>query len=338
MRILCFHLNQVGDLAFSLPALKCIRDSFPDSHIVSVVRPGLAGILNAAGLVDEVLLRHYGANLSKLKLIRHLRTSGYDLAIVFSQSTSCALLAWLSRARRRIGFAETSLGFLLTSRVEFHHPPSSENNLRLVEAAGCQISCRDYSGLLRPTQEQIDRANGIMSDHGIADTDAIAVLAPGTSGRRRVKEWTDEGFAAVGSWLAGRGITPVILGTEPASGIVNECDEITDLSGKTNLGEAAAIVSRARLMVGVDSGILHLGAAVETPVIGLYGPSNPAITGPQGEGHAVLTSGADCSPCMKTECTLGRVCMLNLSVGQVTAAVNSMLGGQKTDRSSPSPL
>lgn len=324
MRILCFHLNQVGDLAFSLPALKCIRESFPDSHITSVVRPGLAGVLRAAGLADEVLLRSNGA-LSKLRLIHHLRKGGYDLAVVLSQSASCALLARLSGANRRIGFADTSLGFLLTSRVEFHHPPSSENNLRLVEAAGCEISCRDYSGLLRPTQEQIDHANGILSHHGIAATDAIAVLAPGTSGRRRVKEWTDEGFAAVGGWLAGRGIRPVILGTEPASNIVKECGEIIDLSGKTNLGEAAAILGRARLMIGVDSGILHLCAAVGSPVIGLYGPSNPAITGPQGEGHIVLTSGADCSPCIRTECEQNRKCMMNIKADAVIERIVLLL-------------
>lgn len=329
MRILCFHLNQVGDMAFSLPVLKCIRDTYPDSHITSVIRPSMAEILRGAGLVDEVLSRSSGLNREKLALARSLSSGRYDLAVVISQSAECALLAWLSRAPKRIGFADTSLGSLLTSRIEFHHPPSTQNNLRLVEAIGCKITCRNYSGLLKPTPAQIDRANAIFEAHGVSIDQPIAAFAPSTSGRRSVKEWTDEGFAAAGRHLVERGIKPVVLGTEPATKIIEGCDAVLDLSGKTNLVEAMAVLHRSKLLIAVDSGILHLGAAVGTRVIGLYGPSNPSITGPQGEGHVVLTSGAECSPCIKTECSLGRQCMIELSADQVITAVDSLLGSQE---------
>lgn len=327
MRILCFHLNQVGDLAFSLPALKCIRDSFPEAHITSVVRPGMKEILESTGLPDDVLSRKSGMNLCKCRLARSLASGRYDLAIVFSQSAECAVLAYLSRAPRRIGFVDTSLGSLLSSRIEFHHPPSTENNLRLVGAVGCDITCRDYSGLLKATPKQTERANRILQDHGISADDSIAVISPGTSGRRSVKEWTDQGFAVVGRHMAEIGVRPIILGTEPAYSIVKEHGGILDLSGKTNLGEAVAILARARLLVAVDSGILHLCAAVGTPVVGLYGSSNPAITGPQGDGHIVLTSGADCSPCVRTECGLGRKCMTDLKPESVISAIDAILKG-----------
>lgn len=325
MRILCFHLNQVGDLAFSLPALKSLRDSFPDAHVTSVVRPGMKEILESTGLPDEVLSRNGGLNLRKLALMRRLRAGGYDLALVFSQSAECALLAYLSRTPRRIGFINTSLGSLLTSRLDFHHPPSTVNNLRLIEAIGGKATCRDYSGLLKATPAQIERANRLLEAHGVGPDAPIAALAPGTSGRRSVKEWTDEGFAAVGRHLADCGIKPIILGTEPAYSIVNEYDGILDLSGKTNLGEVVAILARSRVLVAVDSGVLHLCAAVGTPVVGLYGSSNPAITGPQGDGHMVLTSGADCSPCVRTECSLGRKCMTDLRPESVISAIDTIL-------------
>ena len=332
MRILCFHLNQVGDLAFSLPALKCIRDSFPDSHITSVVRPGMKEILQSTGIPDDILSRQRGLNIDKLALARTIASGRYDLAVVFSQSATCAALAYFSRAPRRVGFNDTSLGFLLTSRVEFHHPPSTENNLRLVQSIGCGVTCRDYSGLLRATPEQTERANGVLEAHGVGPGEPIAALSPGTSGRRGVKEWTDEGFAAVGRYLDQRGIRPIILGTQPAYSIVKEYDSILDLSGKTDLGEAVAILAKSGVLIAVDSGILHLGAAVETPVVGLYGSSNPAITGPQGDGHIVLTSGADCSPCVRTECSLGRKCMVDLTPASVISAIDTILA-----RSAPSP-
>jgi heptosyltransferase-1 len=325
MRILCFHLNQIGDLAFALPALKCIRHSFPDAHITSVVRPSMKEVMESTGLLDEVVSRRGAINLDKLGLARTLASRKPDLAVVFSQSAECALLAYLSRAPKRIGFVNTSLGFLLTSRIEFYHPPSTENNLRLVKSMGCEITCRDYSGLLRATREQSERANAILQAAGIGPNEPIAVLAPGTSGRRSVKEWTDEGFAAVGRHLAGRGLRPVILGTVPASSIVKEYDGIIDLSGKTDLGEVVAILARSNVLIAVDSGVLHLCAAVGTGVVGLYGSSNPAITGPQGDGHIVLTSGADCSPCIRTECSLARKCMTNLTPDCVISAIDAIL-------------
>ena len=331
MRILCFHLNQVGDLAFSLPALKCIRDSFPDAHIAGVVRPSMKEILESTGLPNEVLSRRSGINIDKYRLARTLADGKYDLAVVFSQSATCAALAYLSRVPRRVGFVDTSLGGLLTERVEFHHPPSTENNLRLVEAVGCRITCRSYAGLLKATPAQAERTNAILAEHGVTTDTPIAALSPGTSGRRSVKEWTDSGFASVGRHLAERGLRPVILGTESAHSIVKECDDILDLSGQTNLGEVVAILARSRVLVAVDSGVLHLCAAVGTPVIGLYGSSNPAITGPQGNGHIVLTSGVECSPCVRTECSLGRKCMTELKPEAVIAAIDRILSRENRD-------
>lgn len=310
---------------FSLPALKCIRDSFPKSHIASVVRPSMAEVLQSSGLVDEVLPRKGGLNLNKLALIRRLRAGRFDLAVLFSQSAECATLAWLSGTPQRVGFVDTSLGFLLSSCVGFFHPPSTANNLRLVEAIGCTITCRDYSGLIEPTPAQIERANRVLAANGVDPNQPIAALSPATSGRRSVKEWTEEGFAEVGRYLAGHGLKPIILGTRTADNIVKECCDILDLSGKTDLGQVVAILAASRVLVAVDSGILHLGAALRTPVVGLYGSSDPSITGPQGEGHIVLTSQAECSPCLKTECNVGRKCMTDLKPEAVISAVEQIL-------------
>jgi len=325
MKFLCLHLNQIGDLAFSLPALKCIRDSFPGSSITSVVRPGGDALLAGSGLVDEVLLRKSGFNLDKAGLVRQLVAGHYDVAVVFSQSAECAALAYLSRAPRRVGFINTSLGMLLTERVDFAHPPSTENNLRLVRALGCEPDTRDYAGLLTPTSEQVESTNTLLAGYGVASTDPIAVLSPGTSGRRSVKEWTDEGFAAVGRHLIDKGLKVLAVGTEPAVGIVNACSEIIDISGHTKLGQLLAVLARCQVLVAVDSGVLHLCAAAAGKVVGLYGPSNHQVTGPQGKGHVVVRSEAECSPCVRTECKLGRKCMLDLKVEQVIAAVDQVL-------------
>lgn len=328
MRIVCFHLNQIGDLAFSLPALKSLRDGFPDAIITSVVRPGLSELLSATGLIDEVLSRNSGINLDKTILSKRLAVARYDLAVLFSQSAECALLAYISGAKRRVGFINTSLGSLLTERIDFTHPPSTENNLRLVSAIGCKITSQSYASLLKLTQGQIAAGDKVLSAHGIAADESIVAFAPGTSGRRSVKEWTDEGYAEVGRYLEGAGCKVVIIGTEPAVEITARCKSIIDFSGKTNLVEAAAILYRSRTLVAVDSGMLHLAAALGKRVIGLYGPSNQRVTGPQGEGHALVTSGTECSPCMQTVCKLDRKCMTNIDAAQVIDALSNILAGQ----------
>ncbi len=325
MRIICFHLNQVGDLMFSLPALKSMRDSCPDAHITSVVRPSLKELMEATGLVDSVLIRNVGLNLDRVRLISTLSALKPEVAVVFSQSASSSSIAYLSGAPKRIGFEGTSLGFLLTSRVPFRHPPSTVNNLKLVEAIGAKITCEEYSGLLKATSAQMDRGNAILQKYGVQPDEPVAALAPATSSNRSVKEWTNEGFIAVGNYLAEQGFRPVMLGAADQSNDVKEYGRILDMRGQTTLGEVTGILHRSRLLVAVDSGLLHLCAAIGTPVIGLYGSSNPAITGPQGESHIVLTSGADCSPCVKTSCSFGRKCMLDITPSHVISAVDSIL-------------
>lgn len=327
MRIMCFHLNQIGDLIFSLPALKCIRDSFPEARLISVVRPVLREILESSGLAHSIVLRNTAKNYNTVGLIMSLSAIKPDLAVVFSQSATCALLAYLSGAPRRLGFEGSSMAFLLNTRVRFHHPPSTTNNLRLVEAAGARITCNSYAGLVQAGDRQTDQADRLLRSVGIEPGEPVTVLAPATSGNRSIKEWTDEGFAVVGQNLASRGLRPVILGSNSHSNITAHSNTIVDLQGRTNISEVIGILARSSLLVGVDSGLLHLAGAIGIPVIGLYGPSNHNITGPQGEGHIVLTSGADCSPCVKTQCSIGRKCMIDVTPQSVIAAVDSFIDG-----------
>lgn len=266
--------------------------------------------------------------LSKLTLALDLSWRRFDLALVFSQSAECAVLAGMTRAPRRIGFVNTSLGRLLTQRIDFSHPPSTVNNLRLIEAAGFRPTTTSYAGLLKPTPAQSEKAARLLAERGVGGSDAVVVLAPGTSGRRSLKEWSDSGFAAVGRHLVRRGCAVVVVGAEPVRSIVEECPEIIDLGGRTGLGDVVGVMARASVLVAVDSGILHVGAAVGARVVGLYGPSSPDVTGPQGEGHTVLTSGADCSPCVRTVCKYNRKCMTDLHIDAVIEAVDSTLEDQ----------
>ena len=319
-RIACFHLNQVGDLLFSLPALHNLRQGFPNAHIASVMRPSCRELLQLSDLVDEIIERPRGNFRSDLRVASLLRRKKFDLAVIFSTSMGMTMLALLSGCRRRTGFDRKPTGFFLTRRVPWTTPPSTENNLRLVEAIGCPVVKRDYVGLIRPTDADETEAARLLSTAGVNDKPFV-VLGPGTSTGREIKRWSNEGFAEVADRLAAEfGIKSVVVALTGRGEISRLSGNAIDLTGNTSLPVLAALLKRARLFIGVDSGVMHLAAAMGVRVIGLYGPSDPGITGPQGEGHAVITAGVDCAPCLKSTCQ-DPVCMKRITSDHVIAQV-----------------
>jgi ADP-heptose:LPS heptosyltransferase len=325
-RIACFHLNQLGDLLFSLPALYALRQRFTVAHITSVARPAHRDILLLSGLADEVLERPYHPLSAKISLALNLRKRRLDLAVLFSTSAESAILAGLARPREKAGFQGRGLAY----RAEKIGAPSIANNLRLVEALGCFVEKKDYTRLVKLGDAERGRARNLLFSSGLPKITSYAVLAPGASGKRGVKEWTDEGFARVADHLAeDLGIVPVLVGTANESRIGTLSHSIVDLSGRTTVVELAALLEGAQAFVGIDSGVMHLAAAVATPVVALFGPTDPAQTGPSGDGHIVVTAGTSCSACMKHKCS-DPVCMREITPERVIEAVAACLEGART--------
>jgi len=327
-RIACFHMNQVGDLLFSLPALYNLRAAFPEAHIASVARPHCKELLLLSGLVNEVIERPRRPIGSGLRVAARLRRRRFDLALIFSTSLGTAILALLSGSRARVGFAHSPAAPFLTQRVPWTPPPSTQNNLRLLEAIGCPVAKRDYVGLIKPGEPERHEADEILRSTGIAPGEQFAILGPGTSSSREIKCWSDEGFAQVADRLADEfGIKSVVVGLSGGNRIRALSGNAIDLTGKTSLPALAAVLERARIFVGVDSGVMHLAAAVGTPVVALFGPSDPRITGPQGEGHYLIRADLPCSPCLRSSCDQGVPCMSQIKPDEVIARVKPLIAG-----------
>ena len=324
-RIACFHLNQLGDLLFSLPALYSLRTGFPKAHITSVARPQLSELLKLAGLVDEIVERPRRPFGSGFRVAAELRRERPDLGVLFSTSLGMAALALLSGCRERVGFAHWVAKPFLTRRVPWAEPPSTQNNLRLLEAIGCPAAKTDYVGLIEPGQPENEEACQILQSAGIGADERFAALGPGTSGGREVKSWTDEGFAEVADRLATEfGLRSVVVGLGRGEQICRLSRNAVDLTEKTSLPVLAGVLRRAGLFIGVDSGVMHLAASVGTPVVALFGPSDPEVTGPQGEGHRVVCAAVSCRPCPAKSCEIGRRCMTEITPDMVIQAVSSL--------------
>jgi len=305
-RIGIVHLNQVGDLMFSLPALASLRAGFPQARLVSILKEPLEPLLVGSPLVDEVLL-HRGSRDAFAALGR-VRAADLDLVACLSQSARSRLLAYGSGANRRVGLGGGPLKSLLTETVEASGPPSTANNLRLTRALGCPTPSESYEGLLRVGEDDRRAARAVLAQAGWDGRSELVVFAVGASRGRELKEWPDDRLMEACRRTAAGGMSAIVAGAKRQPGIEHAPDDgVLDLTRCTGMRDLMGLLDLARLFVGIDSGVLHLAAALGTQCVALFGPTDPTETGPQGAGHRIVRA-SDTGPGPMEAIGVERVC------------------------------
>jgi ADP-heptose:LPS heptosyltransferase len=333
-RIVVYHLNGVGDLLFSLPALLAIRQAFPKAEITSILRPFLRELLEPSQLVDHILLRPEAGGKLKIPLFLHkLRKEHFDLAVLFSQSASMNLYARASGTKLRIGFIDTIFPKFLSHALPLRGITCTAKLLYLTEQLGAQPQKRDYVGLLKISEAQRAKALALLQEVGLrGERLVIFSFAQGAGLPNPHKTWLHESFVETGLRFSKLGLRPVIIGAaaDAKQGLLLAQDigkSAVSLAGRTGLGELAGVIQQAALFVGIDSGPTHIAAALGIPVIALYGPTDPSITGPQGNMTRVIRKDFPCSPCREPTCQ-GRPCMEAITPEEVVAAAMNILDGK----------
>jgi ADP-heptose:LPS heptosyltransferase len=326
-KICIIHLNQIGDLVFSLPLLKSLKDNLPDAQVHSVVRPYLQDLLAQSPWVDRILLRESSLK-SKLSLLRKMRRNRYDLLICLGRSEESLMLALFSRAKLKAGFARFfwDLGLDLKEHIEGHN--SWHNNAKLLRLLNIRISQNNYVGLLN-----------VNTEASLAELPAeFVVISPAASRRRQMKAWGPEKFAALIILLRQHfSLDSVIVGSiddKPYNHAVvanvkektgSNGTDVINLTGSTGLGQLCSVLKQARLFVGIDSGIMHLASSLDIPLVALFGPTDPRIVGPQNSRSKVVSrDDMDCVPCYLNPCD-HRKCMNALEVDTVLEACRQMI-------------
>jgi lipopolysaccharide heptosyltransferase II len=337
-RIVVFHLNQIGDLVFALPALKALREAFPEAHITSVLRPYLAGLVEHSGFVDEIVHRPTGGPWRAAGLGLRLRGARPDVAVVFSQSATMALCARLSGARHRVGYVDSDLSRLLNHRIQVRGIPCPEKVMRLLAGLGLEAEKRDYVGLIRVSEGDEEAGERKLAECGMQGDGPVVALAPGEAGGRPYKSWSAEGLREVARRLAEEERARLVMvgsGKDRALGdeIMSQvaAGQQCNLAGRTTPAELAAVLARCDMLIGIDSGPMHVAAAMGRPVVGLFGPTDPYRTGPQGEGHEVIFHRQECwGPCVHpvTPKCVERRCMSAITVDEVLDAARRILARQ----------
>lgn len=324
-RILIVKLSSLGDVIHSLPVAGAVRRRFPDAEISWLVGPASASVVGMCRHVDRVVVWEPGRR-SRLALASDLRGVHARVALDMQGLLRTAGLAWLSGARWRIGFRSFQEGGFVLCNLRVVPPRTDIHAVDAYREFGRRLGADDGSpdfGLAVPRWAQRRAAALVPAGRGGR---RIALL-PGT--RWPTKKWPARHFAALARDLDELGAQSVVLGDRDdrldGSTIASAAPHsAVDLTGRTSLVESAAVIAHCDLAVGNDSGSMHLAAALGTPVVALFGPTDPVRTGPYGAGHAVLEAPVPCVRCRRRRCRFP--CMEKLRPEIVLQAVRTRLG------------
>lgn len=312
-RILVVKLADFGDALLTTPALAALRRTYPDAVIDVLTTPGAAVVYRHSGLVDEVLTFQKGRYdrparallrpAGPLALGRRLRGRRYDAVVFFHHLTTRfgalkhALLALATGAPVRAGLAWPGAGraWFLTHRaldVGFDRRHEVEHALAVVAAVGADGADERAEYIERrlvfvPDEKAEVAARVILSEaaaNGRALKGRVAIH-PGCGPFSPARRWPAERFAAVAERLAESGWQVILVGTDAddTAAVRQACGaEVLDLTDLTDLPTLAALLRQVDLLIANDSGVMHLATAMSTPVLAIFGPSNPVAWGPWG--------------------------------------------------------
>ena len=273
-RILVVRLGAMGDIIHTLPAAASLKHSFPGSHLTWLVEPQWAPLLAGNPFVDRVVVLRRKSFGGLFESWRNLRTAGYDLAVDFQGLLKSALSAAAARPARIFGFHQSQLrepaaAVFYSSKVSSQAAHVVDRNLDLAAGAGAATLLRTFP--LPPGQPEGDLPYGDF------------VLASPLAGWRS-KQWPVEHYQSLAWRLARELGVPLVLNLPPDVS-VTAGDALMHRSGLPGLIDATR---RAALVVGVDSGPLHMAAALGKPGVAIFGPTDPARNGPYGGSMKVL--------------------------------------------------
>ncbi len=332
-RILIIAPNWLGDAVMATPSFKLIRDQFPHRGVDLLCRSYVGEIFRRNPNLDRMI--EFSGEKGYLSMFYRLRragpTGGWEACFVFPGSFSSGLTAWISGSRERIGYSGEMRKIFLTVSLPAEHYRSrhlSRSYLKLVESYTGARAAPPLDPLVVPPRGWRKTARNL-----VGEGDYFVLAAGASYGSAKI--WPRQRY----SDLAGRlwestGMKAVTVGTE---GDRETADMITgesgargiNLSGRCSLGELISVLNGASLMVGNDSGPVHIAAALGVKTVTIFGSTSPEWTAPLGRFTRTVINRPECSPCFKRECPDGSLrCLKGVEAGDVYEEAIDLLQGR----------
>lgn len=346
-RILLIRLREIGDVIFTTPAVRALREHFSDAHITYIVEPQAADVVRSNPHIDELIIAPRRHLLADIALGRRLRAGRYDLAIDFHGGPRASLLTWLSGARVRVGYEVAGRAWMYTRRV------ARPRALRPRHAVQNQWDLLTTLGIAGPDEARWPVEMPLDPDATAAMAGRLARAGVGLSDRLVVvhvsagnpfRRWPQSAFAALVASLASRdpGLSVLVTSgpserkaagrvVERARARLEAADRERVLTfDEFSLAELRGLLDRATLYIGGDSGPLHIAATSAIPIVALYGPTLPVRSAPW-RNRSLVTESVEiadlpCRPCDQRVCAPGDFrCLTRISPQDVIAAAERAL-------------
>ena len=337
--ILLIQLGDIGDVMLSFPCIEALRENFPDSRIVVVVREKAIDLLEDCSWISESVgvgqppkgmlswLNH------QYRFFGHLRQHRFDLAIDLRTGTRGAVMALLSGAPQRISrFAYD--GTLWRNRVFTQLanpdllPGQAVSDYYVKILTECGIPVRNTVPKLAVSSGKLAAAASLLHRHEIGRGQRFIVLQPFSLWK--YKELPSKTVEELIRAIHGEFHFPVVLAGGPedrsrADMLRRACQGgwVVNLAGETSLGDYAALLKLSGMFIGIDSAGLHIAAAVGVPTVGIFGPSSIDAWAPRGPRHIVVHKDMECVSCSQKGCNSEGIsrCLEELSIGEISARV-----------------
>ena len=336
-KILIRSTNWIGDAIMTTPAVRSIRQNFPESEITLLALPWVADVFRSCPHLDDIFIydkqgRHQGIR-GKLQLAADLRARQFDVAILLQNAFEAALMTLLARIPVRAGYTTDGRGLLLTHGVKKHPAIGKKHQVHYYQEmlAGNGLVPGPDSLELFLDPGAVQEAETMLQESRKAGMPVIG-LNPGAA-YGPAKRWPGHKYAGLGKMLAEKiNARILVFGTEADQVAAAEIsalvpkDNILDLTGKTSLALALALIGQCQCFVTNDSGLMHVAAALNTPLVAIFGSTDHIATGPYSNRATVIRHPLDCSPCMKTHCPEKHLnCLESIKVPEVFEATLAWL-------------
>ena len=346
-RILLIRPDHLGDALLTLPVLALLRDAFPAAELRALVSPRAAPVfanLPALDAVETTVFPGVGHSPSQgtltpwrhaLRTATQLRHRACSAALVLRPDHWWgALVAWLAGIPQRVGYDQPDTSPFLTQALPFRREHALLRNLRLAAALAGQPPDEEVEFRFPLPKSARAAAMALLRDRGLEPSAAFICIHPGTGAP--LKHWPEARWAQVADRLGTALDTQLLFSGSAAEvslvqRIIGQMRQpATSIAGETDILLLAACLERARMVLGPDSGPLHLAAAVGAPTLSLFGPADPVEFGPWGPAarHTALASPIACRPCRVldwgAEDATWHPCLRDISVEQVVSAALSL--------------
>jgi len=333
--------NWIGDGIMCIPALEKLKETHPGAEITLVCSPYLIDLFRSIPVIDRFIsLSGPSPNRSFWQTIKKLRHERFDLGVLFTNSFSSALLFRLAAIRPTAGYRTDGRGFLLDRsirppRINTHH---ARYYLNLIETLNGLAPDESFAKprLVFDDAEKESRSQ-MFHDLGITSSTRVAGFAPAAA-YGSAKCWLPDRFRELMLGLHDRlpDLELMVFGSTAEKPLIEKIlaglpFPVHNLAGAYSLRESLLLLSRVDLMVANDSGLMHAAAALDRPLVALFGPTKPWQTKPLTDRATVIYHAVECAPCSYRDCPYHHGCMSAISVEEALSACERILSRPRTE-------